>query len=737
MKTNLFLISFFILIANSIFASSEQPLKIVSSPQVDPWVKEVGLNNFMPIIARVYKNGILYQPTGSLLGVFKDNKCWGYGGLGNSPLGTNSVYNITMKYNSTPVPGFTYKVYNPTSGKIYDLVETVTFTHQTPVGEIAAPISLNVQFAITATSADLNKGTFSGSVGTFTSGQSVNVIATPATGYRFVNWTDGVGGTVMSTNANYTFSANESRNLIANFEFTPISSTISVSEITDAANADVVVASDGKISVDGSTPITLKSLALNGGGKLELPVDKSLDITGNFMLKSGSRFIDLNLSGGLIVHGTTTIQQDLTGAGGATPNGRFWYVGTPVSGATSAVFDAAGANRLWYYNEPTHAYVEITNNTTALQTGRGYLVRLGANATVSFTGSLISGAHQFNLTNTPGDSYSGYNLIYNPYPSFIRWHDATSLEADGVSTSIWTRSATVGGSMAFDSYNVKLGSGVSGSGTGVTRYIAPYQAFWVKIAADVQLSIANSMRTLTDVEAPTNGLRAKAVSSAQLLRLKVSDGIEGDETLIAFHPSATNSVDGYDTPKMSNGDTYKIPEIFTTIATEKFAINSYNNANSLNLGFATTTDVVKNFTIKATEISNFSSDLDIVLVDNNSPSTEIKLTEGTEYSFSSGATNSSSRFTVEFRVKGSTTAVEAASKNLTYTLVRNSNNVYELNILNNKTANVKVFNTVGQLMQNFDNVSVKSIGGNLSAGVYTVVVKIDGMQSISKKLSIR
>ena len=231
MKTNLFLISFFILIANSIFASSEQPLKIVSSPQVDPWVKEVGLNNFMPIIARVYKNGILYQPTGSLLGVFKDNKCWGYGGLGNSPLGTNSVYNITMKYNSTPVPGFTYKVYNPTSGKIYDLVETVTFTHQVPVGEIAAPISLNVQFAITATSADLNKGTVSGSVGTFTSGQSVNVIATPATGYRFVNWTDGVGGIIMSTEADYAFTASESRNLIANFDIGSVTQINQVSDI--------------------------------------------------------------------------------------------------------------------------------------------------------------------------------------------------------------------------------------------------------------------------------------------------------------------------------------------------------------------------------------------------------------------------------------------------------------------------------------------------------------------------
>jgi len=502
-----------------------------------------------------------------------------------------------------------------------------------------------------------------------------------------------------------------------------LSSVTGNQSATAIANNDVVVKSTGVVTVDATT--TLKSATLNNGGKLYLQSGRTLNITGNFILQSGSRFVDEGDGTGLNVTGTTTIQQDLTGAGGATPNGRFWYVGSPVVGATSAVFDAAGANKLWYYDEPTHAYVEITNNTTPLVAGRGYVVRLGANATVNFTGTLISGAQSFNLTRTPGNAKSGYNLIYNPYPSFMRWDNASQLPGV-VTTSFWTRT-----NGSFDSFNLSLGAG---SGVGVTRYIAPYQAFWMYTASNVSLPITNSMRSLDDFDNTANGLKAKAVNNTQMLRLKVSNGTVGDEILVAFTPEATSGVDNYDTQKMSS-DTFVVPEIYTTIGSERFAINSSNTVSDFALGFETKAS--SNFTIKATTVSNFDVDTKIVLVDKLNNNLETELTEGAEYAFASDVAANSNRFEVKFKSKGATTGVNPATANNVYTLVRNSNNGYELSVLNNKTANVKIFNTVGQLIQNFDNVNVKSIGGNLSAGVYTVVVKIEGMQSVSRKLSIK
>ncbi len=254
MKKNIFLLSLILSLSLCLYSENNNVNIVteVTSSQAVPWVKQVGLQYSMPILARVYKNAVLFQPTGSMLGVFKDNLCWGYGGLGNSPVGP--LYNITTGYNTTPVAGFSYKVYDATTGKIYDVVEPVTFTSNVPVGAINAPISLNLKFSITVTSSDINKGTVSGDVGPFTSGQSVHVTATPLEGYHFVNWTDGVGGSIMSTNADYTFNASENRSLIANFE---------VGSVTEVTNVNKVIVDIFPNPVSNFFEITLNSPTLN------------------------------------------------------------------------------------------------------------------------------------------------------------------------------------------------------------------------------------------------------------------------------------------------------------------------------------------------------------------------------------------------------------------------------------------------------------------------------------------
>ncbi|RPI04388.1 MAG: DUF3494 domain-containing protein, partial [Ignavibacteriae bacterium] len=62
-------------------------------------------------------------------------------------------------------------------------------------------------------------GGSTGGGGTFYSGASVLVTATPNVGYTFANWTEGV--TIVSSNANYTFTLNGNRTLVANFTAIP------------------------------------------------------------------------------------------------------------------------------------------------------------------------------------------------------------------------------------------------------------------------------------------------------------------------------------------------------------------------------------------------------------------------------------------------------------------------------------------------------------------------------------
>ncbi|MFZ4723916.1 MAG: InlB B-repeat-containing protein [Paludibacter sp.] len=715
--------------------------KVSSSVQDDPWVLPTGTQYVMPVVAIVKKNGVLNQPDGQLLGIFKNNICWGYTTLTDGPSG--QLYILTAMYSTNNVTGFTYKVYDSNTNQFYDVVETSTFVKNTTIGTLDVPKVLNLKFAISRSSGNETMGTVSGTAnGSFTSGTSISVTATPLSGYRFLKWTDGVGGTVMSNNANYTFTANENRNLIANFAILPVASvtsTIATSTITEPEITDVTVSTaNGILNVDGS--VGFKSLSLENGGKVSLPDTKSLTISGNFMLKSDvtngtATFVDLNPNGGLTVTGTTTVQQYLTGAGGASPSGRFWYIGTPVVGATSAVFDAEGANQLWYYNEPTHTYIEITDNITPLEVGKGYVVRLGANTTVNFTGTLVTGSKTINLTKTAGDVKSGYNLIVNPYPSFI--NISTALPAAGsVYRSIWTRAENASNQMVFDSYSAALNIGVSASGKSATPYIAPMQAYWVKLMTGTTgtLSVSNSIRTIKDVEDVTNRLKSPAMTSQSVLKLRVSNGVNSDETVIAFNENADNNLDSYDTPKMSNNNVM-VPEIYSVVNGEKVAINGMNSFvynEEYALGF--TTGQSTSFTIKSTKIDNFDSDTKIILLD-KLLNKQMELTPDAEYTYASDVASSSTRFSIIFKSAAGTTDLnrESVGKHVCISNYMNGQINVSLSNSDDSKASIRLFNTLGQILETqYSTGKTTIINKQLKSGIYFVNVNVSGVNTTKK-----
>lgn len=82
-------------------------------------------------------------------------------------------------------------------------------------------------YLISISANPLNGGSVSGS-GFYSQNSTVLLTATPASGYRFSNWTE--SGVVVSTSANYQFAATSNRALVANFAAaTPTSYAISVS----------------------------------------------------------------------------------------------------------------------------------------------------------------------------------------------------------------------------------------------------------------------------------------------------------------------------------------------------------------------------------------------------------------------------------------------------------------------------------------------------------------------------
>jgi subtilase family serine protease len=92
---------------------------------------------------------------------------------------------------------------------------------------LVANFSQSVQtFLVTVKASPKTAGVVSGG-GTFSSGSSVTVTASPNAGYSFVNWTQ--NGVAVSTSASYTFTLTANRTLVANFSQTSGSFTITVS----------------------------------------------------------------------------------------------------------------------------------------------------------------------------------------------------------------------------------------------------------------------------------------------------------------------------------------------------------------------------------------------------------------------------------------------------------------------------------------------------------------------------
>ena len=149
--------------------------------------------------------------------------------------------------------------------------------------DITAVFELIPTYNITATANPTEGGTVTGD-GTYNHGESVTLTATANEGYHFVNWTE--GGNVVSTNASYTFTADQARTLVAQFE--PNSYTI-----TATANPT----EGGTVTGDGSynhgESVTLTATANTGyrfidwsNGEKASPYTftaaANLDITANF-----------------------------------------------------------------------------------------------------------------------------------------------------------------------------------------------------------------------------------------------------------------------------------------------------------------------------------------------------------------------------------------------------------------------------------------------------------------------
>jgi predicted RNA-binding protein with TRAM domain len=134
-------------------------------------------------------------------------------------------------------------------------------------------------FAVTSTAG--TGGTVTNG-GVYTSGTNATVVAAPSYGYKFVNWTlNTSGGTVQSTSPTYTFNVTEATTLVANFEATNTTCTLSTSTLT------------GFTYNNGAGPSAEQSFTVTGTNLLSNVV---ISPTSNYQIStaSGASFVSTN-----------------------------------------------------------------------------------------------------------------------------------------------------------------------------------------------------------------------------------------------------------------------------------------------------------------------------------------------------------------------------------------------------------------------------------------------------------
>jgi Listeria/Bacterioides repeat len=149
------------------------------------------------------------------------------GTVTKNPDQANYISGSNVTITATPNPGYQFVNWTVTSGTASIMnpnSANTTVMLTSGNATLTANFTAMLPYTVTLSSNPAAGGTTIGD-GTFYSGTSVIVIATPNTGYTFTNWTEGV--TVVSTNASYQFTLSGNRTLVANFAAIPYTVTLS------------------------------------------------------------------------------------------------------------------------------------------------------------------------------------------------------------------------------------------------------------------------------------------------------------------------------------------------------------------------------------------------------------------------------------------------------------------------------------------------------------------------------
>lgn len=335
----------------------------------------------------------------------------------------------------------------------------------------------------------------------------------------------------------------------------------------------------GTFNLDGTNENSAANLVIQSGSNITLPANGKLTVSA-YLENKGT--LNLNNLASLKTEGTISNTGIINMHKTLSGNNAWQMISSPaVADISDNGWNPTVGNDdfyAWHEASPgTWVNYHVTSGDLNFPTvngggdnfvaAKGYLVSYQA-ATVNktITGTPNTGTQSFTLQNTGAkkawDYLSGWNLIGNPYPSYINWNLVDrSLFVDNY--AYWYNPNKEGGA----NYEYINGSNVD-------AYLAPFQGFFVLS----KLTSNNTNFTFTDAMR-SHGSASKANETEGLI-LRLGNETYYDETRIARQNESQNTRDRLDALKMYSFNP-QVPQLYSFSADGlQLAVNSIPSAEA-------------------------------------------------------------------------------------------------------------------------------------------------------------
>ncbi len=576
---------------------------------------------------------------------------------------------------------------------------------------------------------------------------------------NYVNY-DGTDQTIRSTNyCNLTISNNGFKILqdgeltVSNQLSIENSSIVSGDFFSMQIGGNLDIGPDASLTISPISTATIIGDLINGNGIDGLKIQSSIDGTGSLV----STTPDINAT----VERYIEIDQKWHFLSPPVASQEIWPQFAPDPGSDlswGAYNEATPYNWDFYYYNPnalvasqlywvnlrkdeTGAYndgADMTSNSNAgygsatqlsppkFRTGRGYLVAYTTDWTIdsptthTFAGVLNSGNVDVPIYYNSGNTY---NLVGNPYPCSIDWTNdggwVRTCLGPPENQDFWIYNDASGNYGAF-SIATKTGT------NGVSQNIASGQAFFVKAASSGTLTMTDALKKHSTQVWLKN---TNADNTLIHLDLTCSANTYKDEMIVQFDPSFT----GGGTQKF-NSFYAEAPELYSVKDGNNYSIDRYNTlTDDMKVNIATKTGVAANYTIKVTNIADFTLRDKVYLLDlKTGVKTNLKQTPS--YTFAGTPDDDRNRFQLIF---GTSIGYEEETSS-DITIYASENIIYIRNDKANEPYTVMVSNMLGQIITRtkLAGNTLNQIELNSVPGIYVVTVYSEG-SLFSRKVVVK